>query len=107
MATEARKASKAGVASSDGLLRIVFGIARDGPMVQGTDIVSSKKNREKAAVPTMTESSVRVGMIRLRPSRSDYASFVTTTALAMGRTASSASGRKPNKRLLSLLNLGA
>ena len=45
--------------------------------------------------------------IRLLPSSSDYATFAKTTANAMGRTEPTASTLKPNKRLLSLLNLGA
>ena len=44
--------------------------------------------------------------IRLKPSTSDYETFALTTADAMGKTATSASVRKPNKRLLSLVNLG-
>jgi hypothetical protein len=76
-------------------------------VTQGLAIVSSKKNREKATIPTSTEKSGAVRMIRLLPSRSDYECFVNTTALAMGRTVSPASRHKPNTRLLSLLNLGA
>jgi hypothetical protein len=45
--------------------------------------------------------------IRLQPSPSDYATFAKTTANAMGKTEPNASMLKPNKRLLSLLNLGA
>ena len=53
-------------------------------------------------------SAVAAGKaIRLRPSASDYATFAKTTADAMGRNAPGASAPKPNKRLLSLLGLGA
>ena len=45
--------------------------------------------------------------IRLQPSSSDYATFARTTANAMGQAEPSASKLRPNKRLLSLLNLGA
>jgi hypothetical protein len=45
--------------------------------------------------------------ICLRPFKSDYETFAKTTALAMGKTERNASMPKPNKRLLSLLNLGA
>lgn len=43
--------------------------------------------------------------IRLKPSTSDYATFAKTTANAMGRSEPDASALKPNKRLLSLVNL--
>ncbi len=85
----------------------IFGIARPMLVAQSFTIVSSKKNREKATIPTTTERSGGVRVIRLLPSSSDYECFVNTTALAMGRTVTPASRHKPNTRLLSLLNLGA
>jgi len=43
--------------------------------------------------------------IRLKPSTSDYATFVKTTANAMGKSDPPLSAYKPNKYLLSLANL--
>ena len=72
---------------------------------------SAQREREKKAVGNLVTSApakARVFQaICLRPSKSDYATFAKTTALAMGRTERNASTPKPNKRLLSLLNLGA
>ena len=69
--------------------------------------MSTKKKpiltRTKPKPPAASVSEV----ICLRPSVSDYETFARTTADAMGRNAPVASKRKPNKRLLSLLGLGA
>jgi hypothetical protein len=62
---------------------------------------------KKAVGISVTPAPAKARAIRLRPSTSDYETFAKTTALAMGRTAMPASTPKPNKRLLSLLNLGA
>ncbi len=70
-------------------------------------IVNRKKNEAGIAETTVPAKARMSGAIRLRPSKSDYETFVVTTARAMGRTASAASAHKPNTRLLSLLNLGA
>lgn len=43
--------------------------------------------------------------IRLKPSSSDYVTFVRTTAKAMGKTEPTASDLKPNPRVLWLANL--
>jgi hypothetical protein len=53
-----------------------------------------------------TPAPNKVRGIRLLPSTSDYETFVETTATAMGKTVNHTSSRKPNRRLLSLLNLG-
>jgi hypothetical protein len=66
------------------------------------------REREKKAKPAPgTPAPAKVRAIRLRPSSSDYETFAMTTALAMGKNASTASKRRPNTRLLSLLNLGS
>jgi hypothetical protein len=82
----------------------IFGIAVAFEDRHGDRIVNAKKN----AIPAHgTPAPAKVRAIRLRPSSSDYETFAMTTALAMGKTASTASTRKPNTRLLSLLNLGS
>lgn len=70
-------------------------------------IVNAKK---KAIVHPVTPAPAKVRVfqeIRLQPSTSDYETFAKTTALAMGRTGIYASKPKPNRRLLSLVNLGS
>jgi len=67
-------------------------------------IVNAKK---KAKLAQETPAPGKVRAIRLRPSSSDYETFAMTTALAMGKTAGTVSKRRPNTRLLSLLNLGS
>lgn len=65
---------------------------------------AKKKNQTKP--PTAGPDKVRAGQgIRLKPSISDYATFVETTANAMGRNVPPASEAKANKRLLWLVNL--
>ena len=67
-------------------------------------VVSEKKQlivKTIALVPKATGYRA----IRLVPSKSDYKTFAKTTALAMGKSAQSASESKPNTLLLSLLNL--
>jgi hypothetical protein len=68
------------------------------------------KAKKEAIVHPVTPAPAKVRVfqeIRLQPSTSDYETFAKTTALAMGRTAGNASSPKPNKRLLSLVNLGS
>jgi hypothetical protein len=43
--------------------------------------------------------------IRLKPSTTDYATFAATTAKALGVTAPAVPRTKPNRRVLSLMNL--
>lgn len=43
--------------------------------------------------------------IRLKPSVTDYATFVATTSKVLGTTGPAARKTKPNKRLLSLANM--
>lgn len=45
--------------------------------------------------------------IRLRPSSTDYLTYVKLTTLVLGTTGPAAQKQKPNKRLLSLANLGS
>ena len=45
--------------------------------------------------------------IRLKPSVTDYATFVATTSKVMGTTGPAARKTKPNKRLLSLANMAS
>jgi hypothetical protein len=45
--------------------------------------------------------------IRLKPSRTDYRTYLITKALTMGQPVPKESTDKPNKRYLSLLNLGS
>jgi hypothetical protein len=65
--------------------------------------VSPKKNTSPPA--TAATPTKELKPIRLRPSSSDYATFVRTTADAMGLTGPVASKTKPNRLLLSLANL--
>ncbi|MBL9116101.1 MAG: hypothetical protein JNJ83_13925 [Verrucomicrobiaceae bacterium] len=45
--------------------------------------------------------------IRLKPSVTDYATFVRTTSKVLGMTGPAAQKTKPNRRLLSLMRLGS
>lgn len=45
--------------------------------------------------------------IRLKPSVTDYATYVATTSKVLGTTGPAALKTKPNRRLLSLANLGS
>lgn len=84
------------------ILRIA--LAAESGFTQG--LVSAKKKSGNVLIKLSPGGSSAVRPIRLKPSTSDYSTFVKTTALAMGRTATTASTPKPNRRLLSLLNLG-
>ena len=86
---------------------MVFGIAAVPAVCHIPPIVDAKKKAVGNPVTSAPAKARGFQAICLRPSRSDYATFAKTTALAMGRTVRNASTPKPNKRLLSLLNLGA
>jgi hypothetical protein len=73
----------------------------------GVHIVNARKKAVESPVTSAPAKVRAFRTIRLRPSRSDYETFAKTTALATGKTARAASTPKPNRRLLSLLNLGA
>jgi hypothetical protein len=73
----------------------------------GRYIVSSEKMATKNLARPAKANSQVLQPIRLRPSSSDYVTFARTTAIAMGKSVTNASTPKPNKRLLSLLNLGS
>lgn len=45
--------------------------------------------------------------IRLKPSVTDYATFVATTSKVLGTTGPASRKTKPNKRFLSLMNLAS
>ena len=63
-------------------------------------------NPEKKAhqpSPSVPASTVRA--IRLKPSVTDYATFVATTSKVLGTTGPASRKTKPSKRLLSLMNL--
>ena len=62
-------------------------------------------NPKKNQSPPTAAKEIKA--IRLKPSATDYATFVRTTADAMGLTGPDASKTKPNKLLLSLANLGS
>jgi hypothetical protein len=65
--------------------------------------VSGKKKELKTdLVPPSTSAKA----IRLKPSISDYATFVKTTSAAMGVNGPAARKTKPNLLVLSLANLG-
>ena len=69
--------------------------------------VSAKKKIPLISPQPIGSSRSTCGMIRLRPSSSDYATFARTTARVLGKSVPSKSELKPNKLLLSLLNLGS
>ena len=60
-------------------------------------IVNPKKNSPQ----TVTKA------IRLKPSVTDYATFVATTSKVLGTTGPASRKTKPNNRLLSLMNLAS
>jgi hypothetical protein len=61
-------------------------------------VVDPKKN---STPPSVTKA------IRLKPSATDYATFVRTTSKVLGTTGPAAQKTKPNERLLSLMKLGS
>jgi hypothetical protein len=60
-------------------------------------VVTPKKN----SPPPATKA------IRLKPSVTDYATFVATTSKVLGTTGPASQKTKPNKRLLSLANMAS
>lgn len=92
------------------LLEIRLPVFLIAEMLGGWHISRIVNAKKKAITHPVTPAPAKVRVvqeIRLQPSRSDYKAFAKTTALAMGRTASTASKPKPNTRLLSLVNLGS
>jgi hypothetical protein len=61
---------------------------------------------EKKALNSRGAPQVAPKVIRLKPSVTDYATFVATTSKVMGTTGPAAQKTKPNKRLLALANMG-
>ena len=59
---------------------------------------------EKKAPISRSQPQAAPKVIRLKPSVTDYATFVATTSKVMGTTGPAAHKTKPNKRLLSLAN---
>ncbi|MFN0076744.1 MAG: hypothetical protein ACKVY0_09735 [Prosthecobacter sp.] len=62
-------------------------------------------NPEKKLSQARPISATAPKAIRLKPSTTDYATFAATTAKALGMTAPTVPRTKPNKRVLSLMNL--
>ncbi|RYZ84705.1 MAG: hypothetical protein EOP06_17600 [Proteobacteria bacterium] len=83
----------------------IFEIASIGEVCEYAPVVSAKKKSDQQS-PSGQKVDKRTA-IRLIPSRSDYDTFVRTTAIAMDRPVRTGSQIKLNTRLLSLLNLGA
>ena len=68
-------------------------------------VVSVKKKSNPSPQKPAQKGEVGYKGIYLKPSSTDYETFARTTALAMGKIASSVSNRKPDNYLLSLVNL--
>jgi hypothetical protein len=66
--------------------------------------VNVKKNK-LTAQPKPTPNSAGQHLIRLKPSTSDYATFVRTTSQVLGTTGPASHKTKPSKLVLSLMNL--
>jgi hypothetical protein len=62
---------------------------------------------EKKALISRSLPQVPPKVIRLKPSVTDYATFVATTSKVMGTTGPAAQKTKPNKRFLELVNMGS
>ena len=62
---------------------------------------------EKKALIARSLPQAAPKVIRLKPSVTDYATFVATTSKVMGTTGAAAQKTKPNERLLSLANMGS
>jgi hypothetical protein len=60
---------------------------------------------EKKALIARSLPQAAPKVIRLKPSVTDYATFVATTSKVMGTTGAAAQKTKPNKLVLSLMNL--
>lgn len=67
------------------------------PLPHTPPIVNPKKNSPQPITKA----------IRLKPSVTDYATFVATTSKVLGTTGPASRKTKPNKRLLSLMNLAS
>ncbi|MBK1881477.1 hypothetical protein JIN85_03560 [Luteolibacter pohnpeiensis] len=66
---------------------------------------AKKKSNLKNPQQPARKGEIGYKGIYLKPSSTDYATFARTTALAMGKSEPTGSALKPNKLLLSLLNL--
>jgi hypothetical protein len=66
--------------------------------------VNAKKNK-LTVQPNPTPTSAGQHLIRLKPSTSDYATFVRTTSQVLGTTGPASRKTKPSKLFLSLANL--
>jgi hypothetical protein len=62
---------------------------------------------EKKALISRSLPQAAPKAIRLKPSVTDYATFVATTSKVMGTNGPAALKTKPNKRLLALANMGS
>ena len=72
-------------------------IDANAPLPDTPPIVNPKKNSPQPVTKA----------IRLKPSVTDYATFVATTSKVLGTTGPASRKTKPNQRLLSLMNLGS
>lgn len=62
---------------------------------------------EKKALNSRGAPQVAPKVIRLKPSVTDYATFVATTSKVMGTTGPAAQKTEPNRRFLALVNMGS
>jgi hypothetical protein len=66
--------------------------------------VNAKKNK-LTVQPKPTPTSAGQHLISLKPSTSDYATFVRTTSQVLGTTGPASRKTKPSKLVLSLANM--
>ena len=66
--------------------------------------MNAKKNK-LTVQPTPAPTSAGPHPIRLKPSTSDYVTFVRTTSQVLGTTGPASRKTKPSKLVLSLMNL--
>lgn len=64
-------------------------------------------NTEKKQAQARQDSARVPKAIRLKPSVTDYATYVSTTSKVLGTTGPAAQKTKPNMRLLSLANFAS
>jgi ABC-type arginine transport system ATPase subunit len=67
----------------------------------------ARVNTEKKQAQARQDSAMVPKAIRLRPSVTDYATYVATTSKVLGTTGPAAQKTKPNMRLLSLANFAS
>lgn len=71
------------------------------------DVIRALPDTPTVVTPKKNSPQPVTKAIRLKPSVTDYATFVATTSKVLGTTGPASRKTRPNKRLLSLMNLAS